>query len=92
MSKKLHKYQLTIDTLNNITGSLVEHQEQLNNARVVNLIDHYRDYIENYTEDDSTEFPLIKFESFITNQSLLNSASARIALDTGESITPPKAI
>ena len=85
-------YQLTIDTLTDITVSMVEHHELLDPILTLNFIDHYRAYAKNYADEKSRETPLVKFESFITNQEVLNLATSYIALEIGEQLTAPKAL
>lgn len=85
-------YQLTVETLTDITVSMVEHHEQLDPVLTLNFIDHYRAYVKNASDEKSWKIPLVKFESFITNQEMLDLASSYISLEIGEQSTAPKAL
>lgn len=85
-------YRLTIDTLTDITVSMVEHHELLDPILTLNFIDHYRAYVHHYADEKVGDTALINFESFITNQAMLYLASTYIALETGEPLTAPKAL
>ena len=92
-SKKYNRrYLLTIDTLADITVSMVEHHKVLNSTRTLNFIDHYRAYLEHNVAEALSDNPLVKFDRFITDQQLLNAAATYIALDEGEQLKAPQAL
>ena len=81
---KKRSLQLTIDTLTDISASIIEHREMLDPIVTLNFIDHYRAYVQDYSDRKLWGAPLVNFESFITSQKLLNSASSYIAVESGE--------
>ena len=92
INKNSNRYQLTIDTLDDIAVSLVEHHKLLDSTRILNFIDHYGAYVEHCADEKLSDDPLVKFGCFITNQQLLNAASTYIALHAAEPITAPRAL
>ena len=93
MSKNNRKgFRLTIETLEDISFTITEHQEKLSTISIINFIDHYRAYIDYYVNEQLEAFTFVKFEVFIANQELINTASRYISQESGEKINPPKAI
>lgn len=83
---------MTVETLTDITVSMVGHQELLDAILTINFIDHYRAYLQNYAYEEIVIIPLVNFESFITSQKMLNSAASHITIETGEQTTAPIAL
>lgn len=78
------RLELTTDTLIDISAGIIEHHEMRDAAIALNFIDHYRAYLQDYSDREAWKFPLVDFGSFITNQTLLNSASSCISVESGE--------
>ena len=85
-------YKFAINILSDIVVGMCEHEKKLNLMLAANYIDHYRAFLELCTDGTGWEKSVIDFESFICDQSLLNSAASYIAREANETIVPLEAL
>jgi len=85
-------YKFAINILSDIVAAICEREKQLDLIIAANYIDHYRAHLTLSGEAMQLESNETDFDTFITDQTLIDLATAYIAQEANETVAPLKAL